>query len=352
MRSEKNGYESLVKISESRHLIGTATGYILLDNQIEIESRNTISINSIRSISSSAETVHDLSNPVELPSGSHKIEVNYGTTNYSPFTVVEYQYKMTGKQEEWSDPYSRNNLVFENLDHGDYALEIRPIINGIISTDVAHVKFKIEPPFYLSVVAIIFYIFIVVSFVLLVNIFYRSYYKRKKNRELLRQQKQLDLELLQSEKDITELKNQKLNDDMDARNRELAITTMAILKKNETLSEISAELDKMREGDSDDLKSVKSLISKNLGRQQDWKTFEQAFSMADKTFVKDLKQKHPSLTSGDLKLSIYLRLNLASKEIAPLLNISPRSVEIKRYRLRKKMNLDKKVELYEYLIQI
>jgi DNA-binding CsgD family transcriptional regulator len=352
IRSEKSGYESLVKISESLYLIGTATGYILLDRQINMEYQDVISLHTIRSISSYKETIHDLGIPIELPSGSHKIEVSYYTSNYSPFTVVKYQYKMTGIQEEWSDLYSRNSLVFENLDHGDYELEIRPVINGITSTDVATLEFKIKPPFYLSVVAIICYILIVVSFVLLVNIFYRSYYKRKKNRELMSQQKQLDLELLQSEKDITELKNQKLNDDMDSRNRELAITTMAILKKNETLSEISAELDKMREGDSDDLKSVKSLISKNLGRQQDWKTFEQAFSMADKTFVKDLKQKHPSLTSGDLKLSIYLRLNLASKEIAPLLNISPRSVEIKRYRLRKKMNLDKKVELYEYLIHI
>jgi DNA-binding CsgD family transcriptional regulator len=352
IRSEKNGYESLVMISERLYLIGTAMGYILLDTQIEIESYDSIYINKVRSISSSMDTVHDLSYPIELPSGSHKIEVSYGTTNYSPFTVVTYQYKMTGIQEEWSDPYSRNNLVFENLEHGDYELEIRPIINGVISTDIAHTKLKIDPPFYLSVVAIISYIILVTVFVFLVNIFYRSYYKSKKNRELLRQQKQLDLELLQSEKDITELKNQKLNDDIDARNRELAITTMAILKKNETLSEISAELDKMREGDSDDLRSVKSLISRNIGRQQDWKTFEQAFSMADKNFVKDLKQKHPSLTSGDLKLSIYLRLNLASKEIAPLLNISSRSVEIKRYRLRKKMNLDKKVELYEYLIHI
>ena len=48
-----------------------------------------------------------------------------------------------------------------------------------------------------------------------------------------------------------------------------------------------------------------------------------------------LKEAHPSLTKNDLKLCAYLRLNLSSKEIAPLLNISVHSVEIKRYRLRK-----------------
>lgn len=64
-------------------------------------------------------------------------------------------------------------------------------------------------------------------------------------------------------------------------------------------------------------------------------TFEEAFNNADKDFLKEIKGKHPSLTSNDLRLCAYLRLNLSSKEIAPLLNISPRSVEVKRYRLRK-----------------
>ena len=79
------------------------------------------------------------------------------------------------------------------------------------------------------------------------------------------------------------------------------------------------------------------LINKNLNTTDDWKLFEEAFNNADKDFLKNLKQKHPELTSNDLRLCTYLRLNLSSKEIAPLLNISSRSVEVKRYRLRKKM---------------
>ena len=67
--------------------------------------------------------------------------------------------------------------------------------------------------------------------------------------------------------------------------------------------------------------------------------FKEAFNNADKDFIKKLKSIHPNLTPNDLRLCAYLRLNLSSKEIAPLLNISPRSVEVKRYRLRKKMEL-------------
>jgi DNA-binding CsgD family transcriptional regulator len=68
--------------------------------------------------------------------------------------------------------------------------------------------------------------------------------------------------------------------------------------------------------------------------------------------LKKVKEKHPKLTPNDLRLCAYLRLNLSSKEIAPLLNISPRSVEVKRYRLRKKMDLPHDFNLTNYILEI
>ena len=65
-----------------------------------------------------------------------------------------------------------------------------------------------------------------------------------------------------------------------------------------------------------------------------------------------MKEIHPKLTPNDLRLCAYLRLNLSSKEIAPLLNISPKSVEVKRYRLRKKMELPHEASLTNYILEI
>jgi DNA-binding CsgD family transcriptional regulator len=65
-----------------------------------------------------------------------------------------------------------------------------------------------------------------------------------------------------------------------------------------------------------------------------------------------MKTKFPGLSSTDLKLCAYLRLNLTSKEIAQLLNISLKGVEISRYRVRKKLNLSTEVHLYDFLIDI
>ena len=93
-------------------------------------------------------------------------------------------------------------------------------------------------------------------------------------------------------------------------------------------------------------------MDNNLNNEDDWEFVKEAFNNADKDFFKRLKEKHPALTPNDLKLCAYLRLNLSSKEIASLLNISTRSTEVKRYRLRKKMDLPHEVSLNNYILEI
>ena len=91
-------------------------------------------------------------------------------------------------------------------------------------------------------------------------------------------------------------------------------------------------------------------INTKLKNNDDWEYFKKAFDNSDQSLFSKLKKVHPELTKNDFKLCAYLRLNLSSKEIAPLLNISVHSVEIKRYRLRKKMGLDRKQGIVEYIM--
>ena len=93
------------------------------------------------------------------------------------------------------------------------------------------------------------------------------------------------------------------------------------------------------------------LIDTNLNNNKDWKFFKQAFNNADKDFLDKIKAAHPELTPNDLKFCAYLRLNLSSKEIAPLLNISTKSVETKRYRLRKRLKLNHNDSLVNYILE-
>ncbi|MFT6838429.1 MAG: AraC family chitin signaling transcriptional activator, partial [Sediminicola sp.] len=133
----------------------------------------------------------------------------------------------------------------------------------------------------------------------------------------------------------------------ESKNRELAVSTMSIIKKNEFLNAIK---DQLKEGESNSkIKAVIKTIDLNINNEDDWKFFEDAFNNADKDFLRKIKAVHPDLTSNDLRLCAYLRLNLSSKEIAPLLNISVRSVEVKRYRLRKKIDLPHENSLTDYI---
>ena len=96
--------------------------------------------------------------------------------------------------------------------------------------------------------------------------------------------------------------------------------------------------------------SLIRLINEQLHSRKDWDLFEENFNEVHQDFFRRLKKVHPTLTPGDLRLAAYLRMNLSSKEIAPLLFITIRGVENKRYRLRKKIALPNEDNLTEYLI--
>src|SRR5690349_6908116 len=94
-------------------------------------------------------------------------------------------------------------------------------------------------------------------------------------------------------------------------------------------------------------------IDKELDQNEEWEQFAVHFDNVHANYLKKLKEQYPDLTVSDLKLAAYLRLNLSSKEIAQLLNISIRGVETSRYRLRKKLGLvNDEVNLFDFLNKV
>ena len=184
----------------------------------------------------------------------------------------------------------------------------------------------------------------------MVNKIYVFYYKRQRNKLIEVNTRKLELIELGNQRELMKVRNEQLQNDIESKNREIAIATMSTLKRNEFLNKIKKDLT-----DMESLTKVGQLIkkiNKNLKNNDDWQYFEDAFNNADKDFFKEIKAKHQELTNNDLKLCAFLRLNLSSKEIAPLLNISVHSVEIKRYRLRKKMNLSREIRIVDYIMTL
>jgi len=96
---------------------------------------------------------------------------------------------------------------------------------------------------------------------------------------------------------------------------------------------------------------ISQLVKENLSLDKDWDQFKLHFEEVNPGFFYNLKENYPELSQNDLKLCAYYRINLNSKEISRILNVSPAAVQKSRYRLRKKMNIPSEMELHGFVSQ-
>jgi DNA-binding CsgD family transcriptional regulator len=344
------GYENLLHLEDQKYLFGTSSGYLIIDIDKIKEKDYAIEINVIakKSLNEPSQLIDKTIND-NFKNKENNISFNYNVTEYDKYFIAEYQYKLDGIYEQWSSWDQSSMASFRNLPSGDYTFNVRARVGNAITNEASY-SFVIEKPWYLSNLMILIYGISIIIILFLTHTFYQSYYKKQRERLMMQSQQELELEKLENEQQRMTFRNEQLKQDIENKNRELAISTMSLIKKNEFLNKIKEELKSVDQ--EDNLKHVVKIIDKNLNNTDDWKFFQEAFNNADKGFLNKVKEKHPALTPNDLKLCAYLRLNLSSKEIAPLLNISSRSVEDKRYRLRKKMNLPHESSLTNYILEL
>ena len=344
-------FDNVSNSVDEQYVIGTKNGYISMNlNSYDIVEEN-FTINRIEANSINSEPIIlDLNDNLFLDYETNNISFNYGTTNYQLFNKNEYQYRLIGYNEKWSDWSDGNNTSFNNLQYGNYTFEVKNKIGESVNSKINKVIFTINRPWYLSNFMFINYSLIIGLMIFITNRYTRNYYLKKEIRLAQINKRKLEIKEFERKQELINIENEKLQQDVESKSRELAVSTMSMIKKNQFLSKIKDDLKKV--SDLQKIKNVIKTIDRNLNNEDDWKFFEEAFNNADKEFLKKIKTAHPNLTNNDLKLCAYLRLNLSSKDIAPLLNISLRSVEIKRYRLRKKMDLSHNEGLTDYILSL
>jgi DNA-binding CsgD family transcriptional regulator len=172
-----------------------------------------------------------------------------------------------------------------------------------------------------------------------------------------RQKEKFELQKLAADKQLYLLKEDNLNLEIKKKNSALASSTLNNIKKKELLADLINDLtsiDKELVNNSlhYPVKKVIKKINHHLLDKEDWLSFQLHFTNSHAKFFENLREKHSDLSPNEIKLSAYLKLNLSSKEIAALMNVANTSVEQSRYRLRKKFNLDKEVNLVNYIQKI
>ena len=345
------GYENVSSLSNGNYLIGTSNGYSVLDFTKDQEKDYQIILSSLQQKFLNTENQYlDFNKDLEFSYDNNSLICFYSIPSYDKYKDVAFQYKLNGLNNEWSKWYAEPFLALENLPYGKYMLSIRGRVGNTMTSNEVSVSFQIDRPWYLSVLALISYALFIIIGMLIVNRLFVRYYKNQRSRLIEDNKKELEVTRLVGQQEIMKLRNDRLRSELESKNRELATTAMSLINKNELLQGIKNDL--LHLHDNASRKEVARVIDKNLSNNSDWEFFKKAFNNADKDFLNKVKALHPNLTANDLKFCAFLRLNLSSKEIAPLLNISVRSVEIKRYRLRKKLKLEHTDNLIDYILEI
>lgn len=184
--------------------------------------------------------------------------------------------------------------------------------------------------------------------------------ERKSKQLLLKKEKErvnlkLEKEQLEKEKQKRIANKELLEQAVQLKNNELATTTLLSNQHKNVLNSILVELEEIRVNmkyKEKGIKEIKKLIRSNTHLEKEWDDLKLHFEKTHPDFFDKLSRLHPSITSLDQKHCAYIKLELKTKEIARLMGISPSSVQMSRVRLKKKMNLDKAIDLRRYIINL
>ena len=290
-----------------------------------------------------------------------KIEVE--SFQFNGLDDQQFRYFLKGFDEDFGNWTNAATKEYTNLGEGNYEFiaQYKDHLGRITNSQVLHIKVK--PPLYRSLLAKYFYGACGILALFLVSRFQKRRYKQKAKRiefekqlEVAKKQQTLVELQQQQEKELLQLKEEKMKSELQNVNKLLAASTMNLVVKNEFIEAIKEELNEVKKkGNKGETKMALEKIVKgidtNLRLQDDWEQFEYHFEQVHVDFLTRLRNDYPLLTPNDQKLCTFLRLNLQTKEIANLLSISLRGVEVARYRLRKKLNLEKGQNLSKFILE-
>ncbi len=363
------GFEHFNFISPRKLIVTNEDGFYAIDvdreHRVDWKSKlfvsNIYATNPDSLIYTAGGALHN--NVLEIPYSLNSLRFEFICPEFREDGAVLYSYYLENYDSKWSAYTAANSKEYTQLHEGTYTLHIRSFNRYDDSSSEYSFKFTVAPPWYRSTWAIALYMILIVAGAY----FLYGYVKKKarktailvakrKEKEMLEYKRKAEEESLRRENEISRLKSTQLEHDVRHKSQELSNATMNVMRKNEILIDISNQISKLQESDETisqnadkQLAKIQKLIKENISHDDDWHKFAQNFDVVYENYLKRLTEHFPQLNVNDQRLCAYLKMGLSSKEIAPLLNMSYRSVEMARYRLRKKMDLSRDVNLVEFL---
>lgn len=170
--------------------------------------------------------------------------------------------------------------------------------------------------------------------------------------------RRLEFAVLEKQLKEKEKTNLALEKEVQIKRKKLSSYALQLIDKNKKMDTLKESLSSLKEKVQDNASLINqlSVLEKEINlvknSEQNWEEFKLYFEEVYVDFFSKIKELHPTISAKELRLSALLRLNLSTKEIANLLNLPSKTIEVARYRLRKKLRLQPQQKLVEYIMSI
>jgi len=359
------GFEFLYPLKDGRAIAGVDDGFVMLDlNRFteEIGSNTGVKIRGVENIRTK-EIIYSpfhgsvgKLNALEFDQEQRSLRIEYGKTSLRNQDNLRIETLLDGFESKWLRDEGEYYREFTNLKSGNYVFRVRILNEQDFVLDEEVLRFEITRPWYLSFWAWLAYALVFMISVITLYRFSAIQNEKEKEALVLQKEQELQDQKAKSGQVINELRNRRLKDEIVHKNKELASATMHLVQKAKVLQgvrDVLKQLDPSDEAQTKkEIRQIIKTINNDIKLDKTWQQFERHFDQVHVDFLKRLRETYPSLTPNDQKLCAYLRMNLTTKEIATIMNISVRGVEISRYRLRKKLELNSDVNLTEYILKL
>lgn len=351
-KKRPKGFEDVRSLSENILMVNTEDGFsiIRLDmlESISSEKKRKVLIKEIYTRGADGETLAYSSwgenkedKSLKLDYNSNTLTVNTVYPDFKSGNHVLYRYLLENYDEEWTTTES-GIKEYTKLPHGKYTLRVRAYDSITGRPEEDSIRIIISAPWYHSIYAYITYVLVgIIGIAVLYRLFQSISLKRARKIAMKKEE---------------EMRHEQMRLDLEHKADDLAESTMNLIRKNEILLKIDSDLEKVVDYIAEDrnkslklVGNIRKEIRENIQHDNVWHKFEENFDVVYADYLKRLSTQFPNLTLADKKMCAYLKMDLSSKEIAPLLNITVRSVEMTRYRLRKKLGLGHEANLTEFL---
>lgn len=336
-------FESILSLSGQRFLFGIENGFLLhTSKQPSNDHEKKLGISAITVYDHDSSLRESLqTRKVTLPNNSSLAISLYssGIKYLSPdirFCLDPFDYEAREADPSMTITYSR-------LPAGNYSFTAWLAEDPSVSTSLT---VEVKPSFFASPAAYFLYGLLLLASGAFIYLLIQR--KIRKQMERMEDEK---------EKELLTLRNEQLEASILLKSKELATYSLLESSRNRVFLRLKEELSRIRyekEGNlsKTDYEALQSIIREGEFSENSWAHFYDNFDLIHKSFFRTLRHRHPDLTTNDLRICAYLRLNMSTKELADIMGVTLKGAEAAKYRLRKKLSLPSDISISEYLTAV